>query len=309
MNSTTNAPSTEGRVVVNFGARCLVEDSGGQLIRCQYPRKLLRPVCGDLVRFAPIEGQSQGVLTEILPRRNELVRHDLRSNSRVLASNLDVVLVVLAAKPEPDLSLLDRYLVATEVLGLRPIIVFNKQDLLNTETHRQWTENLSDYGRLEYPVIWTSTTRGLGLDSIQAELRGCTGIVVGQSGVGKSSLVEALIPDLSVQVKALSEASGEGQHTTTSTRLYPLPGRCGFVIDSPGVRDFRLWPMPAAELAKGFPEIRSAESPCRFQDCIHLNEPDCTIKQLVEEGHMSQRRYHSYCQLLEWAAQQKDRRQ
>lgn len=293
----------EGRVVVNFGARCLVEDASGQITRCQYPRKLLKPVCGDHVLFGPIEGQTQGILTEILPRRNELARHDLRMNSRILAANLDIVLVVIAAKPEPDLSLLDRYLIAAEILGIHPIVIFNKSDLLDDKVRKLWESKLEEYQTLDYLVIWTSTAQGLGIDSVRGALKGKTGIIVGQSGVGKSSLVEALVPDLNVRIQALSVASGEGQHTTTATQLYPLPGSNGCVIDSPGVRDFRLWPMPALKLATGFPEIRNAQKPCRFQDCIHLNEPDCAVKHLVLRGHISKRRYRSYCQLVEWAAQ------
>jgi ribosome biogenesis GTPase / thiamine phosphate phosphatase len=294
----------EGRIVVNYGAQCLLEDDQGTLVRCRSPRKLGQAVCGDFVYWEKTQGQSHGNLIELRPRRNELLRHDQHSGSRVLAANLDVILIVLAAKPEADLSLVDRYLVGAEVLGLEPVLVFNKTDLLEAKEHEQWKDRLAEFSTLGYGLIWASTKSGLGLAELQAKLEGRTGIIVGQSGVGKSSLVDALIPDISLRIQALSEASGEGQHTTTSTHLYPLPNRHGCVIDSPGVRDFRLWPMPAVELARGFPELCKVFGECRFQDCRHLKEPGCAVKQLVERGAISARRYSSYCNLVEWAAQQ-----
>jgi ribosome biogenesis GTPase / thiamine phosphate phosphatase len=293
----------QGRVVVNFGARCLVEDDLGHLVRCHCPRKLQRPVCGDYVHWEAVPDQDQGALTEILPRRNELLRHDLRTRNRVLAANLDVILVVIAAKPEPDLALVDRYLVGAEVLRLQAVLVFNKSDLLDSAAVEKWRQNLREFETLGYPLIRTSTKTDQGMDELRATLQDRTGIVVGQSGVGKSSLVDSLVPDLALRIQVLSEASGEGQHTTTSTHLYPLPGRRGCVLDSPGVRDFRLWPMPAAELAGGFPEIRKVSGLCRFQDCRHLKEPACEVKRGVEQGLISARRYASYCQLVEWASQ------
>ncbi|MGH8454479.1 MAG: ribosome small subunit-dependent GTPase A [Nevskiales bacterium] len=296
---------SQGRVVVNFGAYCLVEDNLGQLARCRCPRRLKRPVCGDHVYWQAMPGQDQGALTEILPRRNELLRHDPRTRNRVLAANLDVILIVIAAKPEPDLALADRYLVGAEVMRLQPVLVFNKSDLLDSATRDQWRRALREFETLGYAVIRTSTKTELGLDELRAILQDRSGIVVGQSGVGKSSLIDRLVPDLALRIQVLSEASGEGQHTTTATRLYPLPGRRGCVIDSPGVRDFRLWPMPATELAGGFPEIRKVSGLCRFQDCRHIKEPDCEVKRSVERDLVSPRRYASYCQLVEWAAQER----
>ncbi len=303
----TQSPASnahDGRVVVNYGGRCLVETVDGSLIRCRSPRKLGQPVCGDFVRWQDVTGQEQGLLTELIARRNELLRHDLHAGSRVLAANLDIIFIVIAARPEPDLSLVDRYLVGAEVLGLNPVLVFNKADLLTHGERNQWEVALREFVQLGYKLIWCSTKTRSGLAELNEQLRDRTGIIVGQSGVGKSSLVDALIPDVSLRVQALSEASGEGQHTTTSTYLYTLPDQHGCVIDSPGVRDFRLWPMPPAELARGFPEMRMLQGECRFLDCKHMKEPGCVIKQKVESGDISARRYASYANLVEWAAQQ-----
>jgi ribosome biogenesis GTPase len=288
----------QGRVSVVFGADCLVENSQGELIRCHVPRRLTQPVCGDQVGW--VTSAHQAVLTEVLPRRNELLRHDARSRQRVLAANIDRLLVVLAPEPEPDLALLDRYLVAAELLKLDTSLVFNKTDLLDADGRRHWETTLAPYQALGYGLIHSSLKFGPGVAELHALLSNRTAIVVGQSGVGKSSLVAALVPDQLLRTQQLSEASGTGQHTTTTTRLYPLPRRAGYIIDSPGVRDFRLWPVTLQDLVRGFREFLDSQGRCRFQDCRHLQEPQCDIRRRVECGEIPARRYASYRQLAEW---------
>jgi ribosome biogenesis GTPase / thiamine phosphate phosphatase len=290
----------EGRVAVHYGVHCLVEAASGELVRCHVPRRLGRPVCGDRVRWARTDATDQGVLVEILPRSNELLRHDPRAQQRVMAANIERLLIVLAPAPAPDLALLDRYLVAAELLHLEPCLVFNKSDLLDAPSRRHWEGELQVYAALGYGVVFTSLRSGEGLDPIRRQLVGQTGIVVGQSGVGKSSLVSALVPDLDLRTQRLSEASGAGQHTTSTTRLYPLPDGNGCIIDSPGVRDFRLWPVTPADLVRGFREFGEAAALCRFPDCRHLQEPACEVRRRVEAGVISRRRYASYTQLVEW---------
>jgi ribosome biogenesis GTPase / thiamine phosphate phosphatase len=300
------AEARAGRVAVHFGAHCLVEDADGELVRCHVPRRLGRPVCGDRVRWARTDAADQGVLVEILPRRNELLRHDARAQQRVMAANIDRLLIVLAPAPTPDLALLDRYLVAAELLRLQPCLVFNKSDLLDVSSRRHWENELQLYTALGYGLLFTSLRSGEGLDPLRQWLAGQTGIVVGQSGVGKSSLVSALVPDLALRTQRLSEASGAGQHTTSTTRLYPLPGGNGCIIDSPGVRDFRLWPLTPADLVKGFREFGAAAALCRFPDCRHLQEPGCEVRRRVESGEIAPRRYASYRQLAEWMDKNKN---
>ncbi len=297
------AEPREGRVAVHYGAHCLVEDAHGDLVRCHVPRRLGRPVCGDLVRWTLTGATGQGALVAILPRRNELLRHDLRAQQRVMAANIDRLLVVLAPAPAPDLALLDRYLVAAELLHLQPCLVFNKSDLLDAVSREHWESELKAYAALGYDILFTSLHSGEGLGEIRQRLAGQTGIVVGQSGVGKSSLVSALVPDLALRTQRLSEASGAGQHTTSTTQLYPLPGGSGAIIDSPGVRDFRLWLVTPANLVKGFREFREAAALCRFPDCRHLREPACEVRRRVESGAISPRRYASYRQLAGWMDQ------
>lgn len=289
-----------GRVAVNFGAQCLVELEDGSWISCHIPRQMPRPVCGDHVSWSRSGAADQGVLTGMEKRRNELLRHDAHKQKRVLAANLDCLLLVLAPQPEPDLALLDRYLVAAELLRLRVRLVFNKADLLDPNERDRWQQRLAPYTRLGYELGFASTRTGLGLEALRSILADSTGVVVGQSGVGKSSLVSALVPDLELRTQSLSVASGAGQHTTSATRLYSLPDRHGYIIDSPGVRDFRLWPLRPHEIEAGFRELRGLGSQCRFTDCRHRQEPDCAVRAQVQAGQITEERYASYCQLLEW---------
>src|SRR5689334_15042132 len=222
MRTVTETSITAARVVVNFGSHLLLDNAGDGLLPAVAQGRRLKPVCGDYVNWTAASDGS-AVITEVLPRRNELVRHDLRNSQRVLAANLDYMLIVVAAKPEPDLAMVDRYLAGAEVLGIQPVLVFNKADLLSTDESKSRHMQFQDLTSLEYPLLWVSTKTGLGMDGITALLANGTGIVVGQSGVGKSSLVDYLLPDQALRIQAISNASGAGQHTTTATHLYNLP--------------------------------------------------------------------------------------
>jgi ribosome biogenesis GTPase len=261
---------------------------------------LQRPVCGDWVHWEHASsGQSGGLVTAILPRHSVLTRQDERLNQRVLAANIDHVLLVLAARPEPELELIDRYLVAAELLKLKASLIFNKSDLLDTRSRQDWQTRLATYEQLGYSLHFTSIKSDPQMAAVRTALQGQTGIVVGQSGVGKSSLIETLIPDLQLRTQRLSDASGKGQHTTTTTRLYPVPEIDAFIIDSPGVRDFMLWPLKPKELVAGFKEFHETPDHCRFSDCLHLVEPGCAIRARVESGLITTQRYRSYCQLVQ----------
>lgn len=285
-------------MVVNYGRQILIE-ADNRLIPGVIRGRKLRPVCGDNVLWH-MQDDDTAIVEEILPRKGELIRHDPRQGSRILAANVDLLLLVMAARPEPDLSLLDRYLVAGEALGLELHLVFNKSDLLDAEHQEYWLKQLKPYTEIGYPLHWTTAKDSEGLDELSESLASKCGILLGSSGAGKSSLIRALVPDHAPRTQALSQASGQGQHTTTSTRLYRLPGdNSGCIIDSPGVRDFRLWAMDLATLAHSFREFRTFLGQCRFADCRHLKEPNCAIKQAVKEGDVSRYRYGSYQQLAE----------
>ena len=218
-----------------------------------------------------------------------------------MAANVERMAIVCAPQPPPDPSLLDRYCIGAEVLGIEPCLVINKADLLEGSRAEQEAGMLrEEFSAIDYPVLTVSAVSGVGLNTLRAVLKGHTSVFVGPSGVGKSSLINALVPDMAARTAELSSASGEGRHTTTTARLYHLP-EGGDVIDSPGVRDFRLWPMKAIELAGGFPEFLALAGQCRFQDCRHLSEPGCAVREAVGRGAVPRRRYESYLLLLRHA--------
>ena len=203
------------------------------------------------------------------------------------------MIVVVAPKPALDPYMIDRYLAAGALLEIPAIILFNKTDLLTPDESDDLERVLKGYSEIGYPVLRTSVKRHTGLTALADTLRGHVGVVVGQSGTGKSSLLKALVPDAEIRIGEISQATDEGRHTTTVSALYHLPGG-GDLIDSPGVRGFQLWAMPARELAGGFVEFQAYRGQCRFSDCSHLHEPGCRIMAAVEAGEISSRRYESY---------------
>lgn len=242
------------------------------------------------------------VVESILPRKNYFVRADERQRQQPVAANLDQVIIVIATRPLPSRDLLERYLLAVHSLGIKPVIVLNKTDLdVEPDGNPQRAkvlEHLPDYERLGYSVVRTSCKTDPGVAWLRPVLEGKTSILVGQSGVGKSSLINKLLPDLEIQTGALSEATGKGTHTTTSTMMYCFTGG-GFLIDSPGVWEYGIWKLQDDEIAAGFLEFSDYLGQCRFNNCVHATEPGCAIKTAVAEGQILKWRYESYLRLLE----------
>jgi ribosome biogenesis GTPase len=287
------APSSRrsGLVIVNYGKSALVEDDTGCLYRCVARRRLSQVVSGDRVAWEPV-GAREGVIIAIEPRHTVLQRADGGNRTRTLAANIDRIVIVVAPQPAHDAFLIDRYLVAAELAGATPLLVVNKSDLLDPRDAAP-AERLREYATIGYDTLLTSVRENTGIDALAQVLVNGTGILVGQSGVGKSSLIKCLLPELDIQIGKLSDASGQGRHTTTTTTLYHLP-RGGDLIDSPGVRDFRLGETADADLARGFREFRPYLGSCRFQDCRHLTEPGCALKEAMRAGAVSERRVTSY---------------
>lgn len=280
--------SIPGRVVASYGKRVLIEDDQRNRRNCQLKGRRLKAVCGDHVEWYP--DNQNGVVTAISKRSNELRRPDSRGRIEILAANISQLGVVIAAKPEVDEFLADRYLAAARLMGADNLVVCNKSDLGSL--------GLADeYEAIGYPVVRVSAKSGESLELLAAALKGHTSVLVGQSGVGKSSLSNALIPGLAVATQTLSEGSGEGRHTTSTAILHHLPGG-GEIIDSPGVRDFAPPPTELTRVDFGFPEFDEALQQCRFNDCLHLKEPQCGVREAVESGEISARRYRSYRELL-----------
>jgi len=273
----------------------------GERKRCKFRRKVGRPYCGDRVMVARADEASL-VVEAVLPRRNYFVRTDERQRRNIIAANLDQVLIVVATRPLPSRDLMERYLLAVHSLGIEPVIVFNKTDLElapgETANGVQVLGHMPDYEALGYTVIRTSCKTAPGISGLQSILKDKTSILVGQSGVGKSSLINQLIPDLKIQTGELSNATGKGTHTTTSTILYQLTDG-GYLIDSPGVWEYGIWKLENQELSAGFIEFEPWLGQCRFNNCLHASEPACAIKQAVADGKVRDWRYQSYLRLLE----------
>lgn len=279
-----HAPDDEqsGRVVARHGRNLVVSDSDDVLWHCLFRANLDEIVCGDQVVWLPI-GEGEGVVTALLPRRSALSRPDYNGREKAIAANITQLVIVIAPRPEPSGYLIDQYLIAAELLGIDALIALNKSDLLTPDDFSGFKAQLSRYLDIGYQMITVSAKQAHGLDPLIARLQGQTGILVGQSGVGKSSLLNALIPDQDVQVGRLSKATGLGRHTTSTATFYRLPGD-GALIDSPGVRSFRLGKISRQLLEQGFREFRPYAGDCGFRNCAHVAEPDCAILQAVADG-------------------------
>ena len=288
------------RVVTRFGAELILRTDTGQLLRAVSRRNLVKhgpphlrvPVCGDYVRYEPGDG-SKAIAVALEPRRNVLVRPDHRGRPHAGVANIDQVLIVIAAQPTPDWGLIDRYLTAIAALPADALLIVNKSDLLGTTDSGLVADTEALYAGLDYPLLRTSVQDGTGIESLRAHLRSHTSLLVGQSGVGKSSLTRALDPELDIRVGELSAISGEGRHTTTVAHLYALSSG-GDLIDSPGVRDFAPYQPTPNDLAAGFPEIAACAHDCRFHDCRHRAEPGCAVKAAVEDGRIPPSRLRSF---------------
>lgn len=281
---------------VSYGNSGVAELADGTPVACKYRRSVGRPYCGDRVLLGHLADGS-ALVTQVLPRRNMFARADARQRKQVIAANLDQVFIVIAPAPEPSRDLVERYLVAAHDLGITPLLVINKAELLAAQPAHPPFSRIDDYRALGYSVLAASTKGPPGIDALLGHLDARVSILAGQSGVGKSSLVNALVPDLDLQTGELSRITGKGTHTTTTTIMYRLPAG-GRLLDSPGVWEFGLWQMSATDLAGGFIEFRNLDAACRFRDCRHAGEPGCAVQAAVEAGAIRRWRYQSYLRLL-----------
>lgn len=285
-------PEQEGLVVAHYGTQVAVESVPGDTRRCHLRANLEGLVTGDRVVWC--EGDPVGVVVAQLQRNSVLSRPDPYGKLKPVAANIDQIMVVIAPYPEPHANLIDRYLVASETVGIEPVILLNKMDLLerDPELHARLEHLLEIYPTLGYRILHTSSKQG-GLEELNEALRERTSVFVGQSGVGKSSLVNVLLPEADLRIGALSENTLKGTHTTTTARLFHLP--CGgSLIDSPGIREFGLWHMTREQVEQGFREFRPLLGTCKFRDCQHQLEPGCAILAAVDSGEISATRLESY---------------
>ena len=270
----------------------------GNEVEARIKGKRLKPVCGDKVTAAPIENESDWLITGIQQRQNELTRPNLRGQVEVLAANLDYLIVVAAAEPKADWFIIDRYLCAAEIMNIAAAVVYNKTDLDAGAA----VEELGNYAAIGYDTAQCSAETGQGIDVVSGLLQGRCAIIVGQSGVGKSSIINCLLGNSLQRTSAVSDKTGEGRHTTVNSAMISLPGG-GSVIDSPGVRDYAPALESSTLAARGFREISALADGCRFANCRHLREPDCAVKQALEDGNVSSRRYESYKRIVKLTEQ------
>lgn len=295
-----------GLVISYFGHSVAVETEDGQVVLCHLHRNQALPVVGDRVIWQ-FEKSDTGTIDRILPRRSILAKGTAKGDlKKPLAANVDDLVIVMSPAPVFSEYLVDRYLIAAELLQIRPVIVLNKVDLLDDVARQVAYEQLEPYRRIGYSVIFCSVHTEQGLGEIDALLKDKTAVLVGPSGVGKSSIIAALKKDDEIKIGEVS-AKGAGKHTTTATRLYHLP-QGGQLIDSPGVREFTLWPINKQEVARGFREFADYAGHCKFRDCQHLKEPECGVLAAVTDGRMSEHRHQSYQTLMKLAEQQHQHR-
>jgi ribosome biogenesis GTPase len=284
-----------GRVIVRHGQNLLVEDESGALHQCLFRQNLGDVVCGDRVAWQAT-GPAAGVVTARLERTAALARPDYSGRDKALAANLTQLVVVIAPRPEPNEYLVDQYLAAAELIGVGALVAINKIDLVDGVADEVLRARFAHYARIGYPLVAVSARRAHGLEPLTALLSGQVSVLVGQSGVGKSSLVNALLPDRDAQTGRLSESTGHGRHTTSAATLYHLPGG-GDLIDSPGVRSFRLGRLDRRQLEQGFRELRVHLGRCQFRDCTHDHEPGCAVKAAVAAGEVDPRRLANFLHL------------
>lgn len=291
-------PEQQGLVVAHFGTQVEVEATAapGQVKRCHMRANLGSLVTGDDVIWR--DGNASGVVVAVLPRHSELTRPDSHGQIKTVAANIDRVVIVIAPYPTPFNNLIDRYLVAAETLSIQALLLLNKCDCIDADNRAALSAMTESYRRLGYQTLHVSTRSGAGLPSLRRCLADFTSVFVGQSGVGKSSLINALLPAANTRVGELSPSTQKGTHTTTTARLFHFPGG-GRLIDSPGIREFGLWHITPQQLLEGFIEFRPFLGKCKFRDCGHRQEPGCAILAAVERGAIQPQRLASYRHILQ----------
>ena len=285
------------------------DDRDGHIWQCRLKGKfktmglkVTNPIAvGDFVRFEiEDENQNSGIIYEILPRTNYVVRASVHktAHSHLIAANVDqAILIATLVFPRTSLGFIDRFLVAIESFRIPGVIIFNKQDLLNDEIKEFQTQLMDLYSSLGYTCMATTAVTGEGLEDFRQLLRGKVSLLSGHSGVGKSTLVNTIAPALDIKTQEVSTFANKGVHTTTFAEMFELePGT--FIIDSPGIKELGLADMKPEEISHYFPEMRERLNECRFNNCQHINEPGCAIKDAVSAGEIAFSRYESYLSMV-----------
>ena len=297
-----------GTVIKNTGSWYVVRTDDYQLFSCKVKGNFrlrgirsTNPVAvGDRVEIIP-GNDGTALIADVLDRRNYIIRRatNLSKQSHILAANVDqVLLLVTIAHPETSLTFVDRFLAVAEAYRIPVVLVFNKTDLYSDDERQQMEDWMALYRGLDYPCVACSALNGEGIDELRQQLSDCVTLLSGNSGVGKSTLLNALVPGLDARTEEISEAHDTGQHTTTFSQMFDLPGG-GSLIDTPGIKGFGTFDIEREELGHYFREIFSIGQQCRFQDCTHTHEPQCAVRQALDEGRIAVSRFSSYLGMLE----------
>ncbi|CAC9574607.1 Ribosome small subunit biogenesis RbfA-release protein RsgA [uncultured Gammaproteobacteria bacterium] len=285
----TDAKAQTGLVITRYGQHLLVESNSGNLVQCTARRNIDLSVAGDQVIFQATDN-NKGIVTALFKRDNTLKR-----SNKLIATNIDELCLIVAIEPHYQFDLIDRYLIVAENQNLPIRLIVNKIEL--SSNIKQVKIDFAMYEAIGYPVSYLSVKAQTGIDTLKAQLNDKTQIFLGQSGVGKSSLINELIPELNLRVNQISTKSKLGKHTTTNTTLYHIPSG-GDLIDSPGVREFHLDNLSNKEILNGFKEFKPFINQCKFRNCAHINEPNCGVKNALETDDIHPKRYVSYLALI-----------
>lgn len=302
-------PPRTGTIVEAYGRRVVVAlDATEERLACKVRGRKLEVVAGDRVALAPESGhENDWVVAERMPRRNVLERTDSRGGVEAIAANLDQLGIVVAPRPACDPFIIDRYLAGAGYAGIAPLLILNKEDLVESGQYASDDfDFIETYRRIGVPVVQVSAKYQRKLDALIELLQGRRTLLAGQSGVGKTSLTNALCGGVQRATGELSRSSGEGRHTTVSSAVMRLPW--GELADSPGARDYAPPVVEPRRVQTGYVEIAQRASECRFQDCLHLREPQCAVQAAVAAGTIDPRRLESYRRLVQLTRQLDDKR-
>ena len=284
-------------VITNFGKDSLIRDETGEEFRAVTRSLLPALVTGDRVQWQ-LTIDNTAVIEELAPRYGVLARSTKHNPDKIIVSNVDKAMIVCAIQPAYRTGLIDRYLVTCELAGITPIIIVNKSDLLTEDKYDAVINELAIYEQIGYDLYYISTKEHSNITQLRQSLNNATVVLVGQSGVGKSSIIRALVAGATPAIANVSDATNKGRHTTTNSTLYEIDATT-HIIDSPGIREFGLKPLPFDELSHGFKEFRPYLGQCKFRDCTHHKEPGCAITQAVKAGKIAEKRWLSFLAIAE----------